>query len=157
MVSPLNKKQQIDSALSILDGLLVGEVENWRRYVIENLDVHKSAKMPIADLEPYVRTLWIECYARGIFMNGLVELRYAQICDEIPEIRDIVPQANMDSSLKKQNQIMGAILGSVIREICLINPDHLGALESQLEQPQLGEIQKDSRLRAVELTEERSK
>jgi hypothetical protein len=140
----------------VLDGLLTEEVDEWLEYVRNNLDVAKSAKMPIGELEPYVRTLWVECYARSIFMNGLVELRYGQICEAIPEIRDIVPKVNLDSSLKKQNQRMGAILGSVIRDICQITPEHLSVLELHLEQPQMGEIQKESRERAVELTRERS-
>lgn len=156
MASSPSKKQVIDSALFVLDELLTGEVDEWLEYVRNNLDVAKSAQMPIQDLEPYVRNLWVECYARSIFMNGLVELRYEQICEGIPEIRDIVPRANLDSSLKKQNQRMGAILGSVIRDICQITPNHLSVLELQLEQPQLGEIQQDSRIRAVELTQERS-
>jgi hypothetical protein len=78
------------------------------------LNVSKSAQMPIGELEPYVRTLWVECYARAIFMNGLVELRHGEICEAIPEIREIVTNANLDSSLKKQNQKMGAILGGVM-------------------------------------------
>ena len=156
MASLPTKKQEIDSALFVLDELLTGEVDEWMEYVRNNLNVPKSAQMPIEELEPYVRTLWVECYARSIFMNGLVELRYGQICEAIPEIREIVPRANLDSSLKKQNQTMGAILGSVIRDICQITPAHLSVLELQLEQPQLGEIQKDSRERAVELTQERS-
>ena len=47
-------------------------------------------------------------------MNGLVELRHGEICEAIPEIREIVTNANLDSSLKKQNQKMGAILGGVM-------------------------------------------
>ena len=154
MATPINKKQVIDEALDLINELIIREVEKWQQYVLENLDVPKSAKLPIAKLEPFLRTLWVECYARSIFMNGLVELRYEQICEAVPEIRDIVPRSNLDSSLKKQNSRMGAILGSRIRDICQLTPDHLAVLELQLEEPQLGKIQKESKDRAVELIKE---
>ena len=57
MASLPTKKQEIDRALLVLDELLTGEVDEWLEFVRNNLNVSKSAQMPIGELEPYVRTL----------------------------------------------------------------------------------------------------
>ena len=56
MASLPTKKQEIDRALLVLDELLTGEVDEWLEFVRNNLNVSKSAQMPIGELEPYERS-----------------------------------------------------------------------------------------------------
>jgi hypothetical protein len=142
--------KEIDLGLNYLNELLIKQVNDWSRFVELSLTAKAASELPVERLEPFVRDLWIECYARSIVMTGLVNLRYQQVCEITPIIREIVPQAKLNESISNQARQMGEILGGVVRQIILLNEDHKPGLESHLDEPLLSELQAESKIRAAE-------
>ena len=148
------EKKEIDIALNYLNQLLIDYVTEWEKILEWNLSAKATSELPIERVEPQARKLWVECYARSILMKVVVEMRYKQVCEKTPAVAEIITFAHLETSINNQGRRMGEILGEVIRKITEFTPGHKKALELHLEQPQLGAIQEESRIRAVELLKE---
>jgi hypothetical protein len=139
------EQRELDSAVKELLDAMKADFHDWNIFLKITIDAKSASKFPIETIEPIIRGIWVECYARSIVFSAKLEGKYKRLNAKVPNLSVLLPPANFESLMRQQRNDMGGVLGNLIREICEIRPEFLFVLEKHLEEPEVSRIKDDAK------------
>ena len=99
-------------------------------------------------MEPFVRSVWVECYVRAIALKQKADHHYMLVTVKTPEIQSVLSASEFQKALSDQLRRMGELLGGVVREIGELSSTHYEPLMKHLEEPELSKIKAEAKIKA---------
>ena len=142
------KPTELDLALNHLNNILINHYQDWAKTLRLALGAKAASEQPIEKVEPFVRSVWVECYVRAIALKQEADHHYMLVTVKTPEIESVLPPAEFQKALSDQLRRMGELLGGVVREIGEFSPTHKEPLMEHLEEPELSKIKEEAKKKA---------
>lgn len=127
------------------------QFSDWDKTLKLTISAKRATEFPVEKIEPVIRQMWVECYARGIVFAALADAKYKQIAKKIPNFESRFPLSEFNRSVSVQAKNFGELLGNLVYEIGQIKPDYLNVLEKHLEEPELTIIQNEAKIAVQQL------
>ena len=147
------KPSQLDLALNHLNNILINHYQDWEKTLRFVLGAKAASQQPIEKVEPFVRSVWVECYVRAIALKQEADHHYMLVTIKTPEIQSVLSPAAFQQALSDQLRRMGELLGGVVWEIKEFSPTHYERLMKHLEEPELSKIKEEAKKKAGVTTE----
>lgn len=142
------KPTEIDLALNHLNNILIDHYQDWEKTLRLALGAKAASQQPIEKVEPFVRSVWVECYVRAIALKQKADHHYILVTVKTPEIQSVLSASEFQKALSDQLRRMGELLGGVVREIGDLSPTHYEPLMKHLEEPELSKIKDEAKKKA---------
>jgi hypothetical protein len=142
------KPTDLDLALNHLNNILINHYQDWAKTLRLALGAKAASEQPIEKVEPFVRSVWVECYVRAIALKKEADHHYMLVAVKTPEIESVLPESEFQKALSDQLRRMGELLGGVVREIGEFSPSHKEPLMRHLQEPELGKIKEEAKRKA---------
>ena len=142
------KPTELDLALNHLNNILINHYQDWAKTLRLALGAKAASEQPIEKVEPFVRSVWVECYVRAIALKKVADHHYLLVKVKTPEIESVLPASEFQKALSDQLRRMGELLGGVVREIGEFSPTHKEPLLKHLEEPELSKIKEEAKKKA---------
>jgi hypothetical protein len=139
------QQKQISAALAELNLFMEEDFWDWDKKIKLTITSRKASEFPVETIEPVLRNLWVECMVRSILFSENVERKYRELILRVPGLSTAHDEEIFNLRLASQRKEMGAILGSVVNEICSIKPEYGSTLLKHLEEPELTKIKEDAK------------
>lgn len=139
------QQKQVSAALAELNLFMEEDFWDWDKKIKLTITSKKASEFPVETIEPVLRNLWVECMARSILLSENAEKKYRELIRRVPSLSTAHDEEIFNLRLSSQRKDMGAILGSVVHEICSIKPEYGGTLLKHLEEPELTKIKEDAK------------
>jgi hypothetical protein len=117
---------------------------DWDRTLKLTIGAKRASEFPVEQIEPTVRKMWVECYARGIDFDLKAKDFNEDAARKYPNLRKHLPFDEYQKSVSFQMKKFGALLGNLVFEIGQIKPDYLEVLGRHLEEPELSVIKNEA-------------
>ena len=140
------EQKVIDASLGELNEFLRDDFNDWDRTLKLTISSKRASEFPVEKIEPVLRNLWVECYARAIVFSANAEAKYSELITRIPNFSKTLPEGTFNSLVSNQRKEMGYILGAVVREISGFKPEYAEILEKHLEEPELSVIKNEAKI-----------
>jgi hypothetical protein len=137
--------KQIALDVGELQELVTKHYNEWDKVLRLTIGAKKAAEFPLNTIEPVIRRMWVECYARAMVLHTECEIKYQQLADKTPEIEYRFPIGVLGQIVRDQGRKMGEDLGSVVFDICVIKPEYRETLDLHLEEPELSKIKNEAK------------
>lgn len=130
----------MDEVKSFFDG----HYKDWERTLALTIGAKRASEFPVEQIEPTIRQMWVECYARSIVFENASKVFYENAAKKYPNLRSHLPITDYRQAVSFQLSKFGGLLGTLVKEICDIKPDYLSVLEKHLDEPELSIIKNEA-------------
>jgi hypothetical protein len=145
------EQKEINTALQELKDFMMKDFKDWDRTLKLTISAKRASEHPIEKIEPVVRQMWVECYARAIVFSANVEAKYEILLKRVPSFGNTISESNFESLVSQQRREMGALIGTLVREISEFKPEYGETLQKHLEEPEISIIKNEAKLAVKDL------
>lgn len=145
------EQKEINVALHELNEFMLEDFKDWDRTLKLTISAKRASEHPIEKIEPVVRQMWVECYARAIVFSANSEAKYKTLLKSVPSLRNTVSESTFESLVSQQRREMGALIGTLVREISEFKPEYSETLQKHLEEPEISIIKNEAKLAVKDL------
>jgi hypothetical protein len=139
------EQKAVDAALVELNDFMKADFDDWDRSLKLTIGAKRASEHPIEKIEPVVRQMWVECYARAIVFSAKVEAKYKEIVRRVPTFSNTVSEATFEKLVSQQRREMGGLMGTLVREICEFKPEYKVVLQIHLEEPEMSSLKNEAK------------
>jgi hypothetical protein len=139
------EQKEIDSAVQELKDFMMEDFKDWDRTLKLTISAKRASEHPIEKIEPVVRQMWVECYARAIVFSANVEAKYEILLKRVPSFGNTISVSTFNSLVSQQRREMGALLGTLVKEISEFKPEYGDTLQKHLEEPELSVLKNEAK------------
>jgi hypothetical protein len=139
------EQKEMNAALQELNDFMMEDFKDWDRTLKLTISARRASEHPIEKIEPVVRQMWVECYARAIVFSAKAEAKYKTLLIRVPSFGNSVSEATFESLVSRQRREMGALIGTLVREISEFKPEYADTLQKHLEEPEVSVLKNEAK------------
>lgn len=137
-------QKQLAATMDEVKSFFDSHFEDWDRTLKLTIGAKRASEFPVEQIEPVIRKMWVECYARAIVFESEAVIFYEEEARKYPNLRVHLPIDGYKQSISFQLKKFGELLGTLVKEIGELKPDYLEVLEKHLHEPELSKIRSEA-------------
>ena len=138
------ESKEIDLALNYLNECLIKHYQDWDWVLKMNIGAEAASQQPLEGVIQAVRTMWVECLARSVYIGIDCRHQYDLVKIKTPAISRVLSESQFAKAEFQQASRIIQLMQDLIAKISEIKPAYRDELAALKLEPEFSLIQAES-------------
>ena len=138
------ESKEIDLAINYLNECLIKHYQDWDWVLKMNIGAESASQQPLEGVIQAVRTMWVECHARSVYIGIDCRHQYDLVKIKTPAIHRVLSDSQFAEAEFQQASRIIQLMQDLIAKISEIKPAYRDELAALKLEPELSLIQAES-------------
>ena len=136
--------RELDLALNYLNERLIKHYDDWEWVLKMNIGAEAASQQPLEGVIQAVRTMWVECFARSVYVGIDCRHHYDLVRIKTPAISTVITESQFGEIEFQQATRIIQRMQDLVLKICELKPSYREELAALKIEPEFSLIRGES-------------